>query len=124
MKLPFERRNNPRVPVDLTCYQVGARGRRLPVGRCANISRGGALLLWYGDNGLPSIGDDLVLEVELPANRFGQKFLRLRVKVVRICATTRAAAEVAAVIENMMFRGGAAVAAPDWSDATLREALS
>ena len=124
MILPFERRNSPRVPVDLTCYKVGTKGARAPVGRCANISRSGMLVLWHGNDGLPSIGDDLVLEADLPANRFGQKILRLRVRVVRICATTRAAAEVAAVVESMMFRGGAAKMPREWTDARLKEALS
>ena len=53
-----------------------------------NISRSGLLIVWQSDNGsipLPSVGQIVTVEVELPANHgFGQKCIHCQGTVTRV----------------------------------------
>ncbi len=73
-----------------------------------NISRSGALIAWCGDGvalPLPSIGQILTLEVELPANHgFGQKCIHCQGTVTRISPAEAGAAQVALRVNYMDFR--------------------
>ena len=58
-----------------------------------NISRSGVLIAWRGEGcalPLPSTGQILTIEVELPANHgFGQKCIHCQGTVIRVVQPTR-----------------------------------
>jgi hypothetical protein len=73
-----------------------------------NISRSGVLIAWCGDGvalPLPSMGQILTLEIELPANHgFGQKCIHCQGTVVRATASENGKAVVALRVNYMDFR--------------------
>jgi hypothetical protein len=73
-----------------------------------NISRSGVLISWCGDGAalpLPSMGQILTLEVELPANHgFGQKCIHCQGTVNRVSPSEGGGATVALRVNYMDFR--------------------
>jgi len=73
-----------------------------------NISRSGLLVAWRGENGalpVPSIGQIVTVEIELPANHgFGQKCIHCQGTVTRITTAQREYPSVALRVNYMDFR--------------------
>lgn len=74
-----------------------------------NLSRSGVLIAWRAETGerLPTVGDVMKIDLELPANSFGNKFLRCRGAVVRVSKSGYGWPEVALSITQMDFQDGA-----------------
>jgi hypothetical protein len=72
-----------------------------------NISRSGLLVLWRGNGAplpLPSVGQILTVEIELPANHgFGQKCIHCQGTVMRVMADAESP-KVALQVNYMDFR--------------------
>jgi len=73
-----------------------------------NISRSGLLVVWSSENSalpLPSIGQIVTVEVELPANHgFGQKCIHCQGSVTRISMADPENPRVALQVNYMDFR--------------------
>jgi len=73
-----------------------------------NISRSGLLVAWHGDAAsvpLPSIGQILTVEVELPANHgFGKKCIHCQGVVSRISENGSDGPRIALSVNYMDFR--------------------
>jgi hypothetical protein len=73
-----------------------------------NISRSGLLVTWRTEAAvlpLPSIGQIITIEVELPANHgFGQKCIHCQGSVTRIAANDPESPRVALQVNYMDFR--------------------
>ncbi len=73
-----------------------------------NISRSGLLVVWRSDGAplpLPSIGQIITVEIELPANHcFGQKCIHCQGSVTRISVTDPEMPRVALQVNYMDFR--------------------
>ncbi len=73
-----------------------------------NISRSGLLIGWRGDGAplpLPSVGQIVTVEIELPANHgFGQKCIHCQGTVVRVAQTEADYPRVALQVNYMDFR--------------------
>jgi len=103
----INRRESPRLEIKLRCHVTSpalwARGEMTT----ENISRSGVLVLWRGDGTplpLPSIGQILTVEIELPANHgFGQKCIHCQGTVIRI-ATEGDIPTIALQVNYMDFR--------------------
>lgn len=84
----INRRESPRIDIKLRCHVTSpalwTRGAMFT----ENISRSGLLVAWRGEGApipLPSIGQIITVEVELPANHgFGQKCIHCQGVVARI----------------------------------------
>ncbi len=105
----MDRRADPRIDVTLRCHALFAGSKsRIYVGLTQNISRSGLLLTWdenLAASTLPSLGDPLTVEIELPANRsFGSRCMRCEAVVTRVEAAPGAPRTVALRIEQMAFR--------------------
>lgn len=95
----------------LPCHQLpGNTHARRPVGATVNLSRSGVLIAWQAETAerIPTVGDVLKIDVELPANSFGNKFLRCRGTVVRVSKSACGWPEVALSVTQMDFQDGAA----------------
>src|ERR1051325_6813414 len=84
----INRRESPRIEIKLRCHVTSpALWMRNPM-YTENISRSGLLVAWRGEGSalpLPSVGQILTIEVELPANHgFGQKCIHCQGTVSRI----------------------------------------
>jgi c-di-GMP-binding flagellar brake protein YcgR len=103
----INRRESPRIEIKLRCHVTSpalwARGNMTT----ENISRGGLLMLWRGNGAplpLPSIGQILTVEIELPANHgFGQKCIHCQGSVIRVMADPEIP-KVALHVNYMDFR--------------------
>jgi hypothetical protein len=73
-----------------------------------NMSRSGLLIAWRGEEAplsLPSVGQILTVEVELPANHgFGQKCIHCQGTVVRVAPQEKDCPRVALQVNYMDFR--------------------
>ena len=73
-----------------------------------NISRSGVLLAWQGGEEalpVPSVGQILTIELELPANHgFGQKCIHCQGTVLRVSDSGRGYPRVALRVNYMDFR--------------------
>jgi hypothetical protein len=72
-----------------------------------NISRGGVLIGWCGEPSLPlpSLGQIVTVEIELPANHgFGQKCIHCQGTVIRVAQPQQAGASLALRVNYMDFR--------------------
>ena len=84
----INRRESPRIDIKLRCH-VTSPALWTGSAMCTeNISRSGLLIVWQSDNGsipLPSVGQIVTVEVELPANHgFGQKCIHCQGTVTRV----------------------------------------
>jgi PilZ domain-containing protein len=85
----MEKRNRDRLVMHSFCRVAPSRNRRRGAWkRIENISGAGMLMEWSRsdqEEPLPRIGDDFIVEMELPAHPvFGQRSLHFRAKVVRV----------------------------------------
>jgi hypothetical protein len=73
-----------------------------------NISRSGVLIAWRGDDAqlpVPSVGQIVTVEIELPANHgFGQKCIHCQGSVMRIASSTDNFPLIALRVNYMDFR--------------------
>jgi hypothetical protein len=73
-----------------------------------NISRGGVLVAWQGENGPlepPEPGQIIALDIELPANHgFGQKCIHCEGTVSRVSTPEGGFPRVALTVDYMDFR--------------------
>lgn len=105
----MERRGRQRFRIELPCYVVGRESRaHKPVGRTSDISRSGVLIVWDKYDSLteiPSLGAVLKLDLELPPNSFGRRYLHCRGRVVRVQAAQGQYPQIAVSINQIEFRG-------------------
>jgi hypothetical protein len=89
----MNRRSSTRVAVRLTCRVVWLQGGEPAAMFTENISRDGMLLRWEDSCGrLPSLGEMLIVEVELPEREgFERRCIRCQTTVARIHAEPDAA---------------------------------
>jgi len=102
------------VAVRLVCHIVWPRGGQRSATLTENISRDGMLLRWEESCGrLPSVGDMLIVEVELPEqDGFERRCIRCQTTVARLHAETGATFTwVGLQIHAMDFRVAQAVSA-------------
>jgi c-di-GMP-binding flagellar brake protein YcgR len=102
----INRRESPRIEIKLRCHVTSpalwARGDMTT----ENISRSGLLMVWRGTGTLPlpSLGQILTVEVELPANHgFGQKCIHCQGSVIRVSPDAENP-QVALQVNYMDFR--------------------
>jgi hypothetical protein len=72
-----------------------------------NISRSGLLIAWQGESTLPlpSVGQIVTVEIELPANHgFGQKCIHCQGSVARVSNNGDESARIALRVNYMDFR--------------------
>lgn len=88
----MNRRGSTRVAVRLACHVVWLEGGEPSAMLTENISRDGMLLRWEDSSGrLPSVGQMLIVEVELPAQEgFEQRCIRCQTTVARVHAESGA----------------------------------
>jgi hypothetical protein len=104
----INRRESPRIEIKLRCHVTSpalwTRGAMFT----ENISRSGLLVAWRGEGApipLPSIGQILTVEVELPANHgFGQKCIHCQGVVSRITDGDHDYPRIALSVNYMDFR--------------------
>jgi hypothetical protein len=101
---PAERRAHERVRLELTCYEAG-KVSELVMGRTLNVSRNGALLLWNApaDVQVPTPGDPLNVDLELPPGARTERCIRCRGQVVRVFIPENQPPRVAVAIVQMAF---------------------
>jgi hypothetical protein len=84
----INRRESPRIEVKLRCHVASPALWVRSAMITENISRSGLLIAWRGEGSalpLPSVGQIITIEVELPANHgFGQKCIHCQGAVTRI----------------------------------------
>src|SRR5947209_16737724 len=84
----INRRESPRIEVKLRCHVTSPALWMRSAMYTENISRSGLMVAWRGEGSalpLPSVGQILTVEVELPANHgFGQKCIHCQGSVTRI----------------------------------------
>ncbi len=105
----MERRRVPRLEINLSCRVSSPRLAGAPLsGVTENMSRGDIVVLVAGDAGacdLLSMGDPVMVEIDLPANHaFGRKCMQCQSTVVRAGRTEDGAARLAMRIHKMRFQ--------------------
>ena len=104
----INRRESPRIEIQLRCH-VTSPALWLHNDLCTeNISRSGLLVAWRGGGEtqpMPSLGQILTLELELPANHgFGQKCIHCQGTVLRVLDSGQGYPQVALRVNYMDFR--------------------
>jgi c-di-GMP-binding flagellar brake protein YcgR len=103
----INRRSSTRVAVRLACHVVWLQGGEPSAMITENISRDGMLLRWEDSGGrLPSAGEMLIVEVELPEREgFERRCIRCQTTVARVHVDPDAAVTwVGLRIHAMEFR--------------------
>jgi hypothetical protein len=95
--------------INLPCRVSSPRiGSEVLTGVTENMSRGDALILLNGEHALselPSVGDALIVEIELPANHtFGRKCMQCQTSVVRVSKSKTREPRLALRIHKMRFQ--------------------
>ena len=101
------RRESPRIEIKLRCHITSPAVWLQSDVYTENISRGGVLIGWSGgqDLRLPSIGQIVTVEIELPANHgFGQKCIHCQGAVIRLAQPQADCAQIALCVNYMDFR--------------------
>jgi c-di-GMP-binding flagellar brake protein YcgR len=101
------RRESPRIDIKLRCHITAPALWAQSDVYTENISRGGILIGWRGEAGsrLPSLGQIVTVEIELPANHgFGQKCIHCQGTVIRLAQPRQDEARVALRVNYMDFR--------------------
>ena len=104
----INRRESPRIAIKLRCHVSSpallARGAMYT----ENISRSGVLIAWRGEDAdlpVPSMGQIVTVEIELPANHgFGQKCIHCQGAVMRIASSAENFPLIALRVNYMDFR--------------------
>ncbi len=104
----MNRRENPRMEIELRCHVtaplLGQRGAM----RTENLSRSGVLIAWADEGGAtppPAVGQVLTVEIELPASHgFGPKCIHCQGTVARVTERDGDCPRVALRVNYMDFR--------------------
>lgn len=104
----INRRESPRIDIKLPCHVTSPALWARSSMHTENISRSGVLIAWKGVEAglpLPSIGQIITVEVELPANHgFGQKCIHCQGTVVRVSTSGQEHPYIALRVNYMDFR--------------------
>jgi len=104
----INRRESPRIEIQLRCHVTSPALWLRSALYTENISRSGVLVAWHGAGEtlpVPSLGQILTLELELPANHgFGQKCIHCQGTVLRVTDSGRGYPLVALRVNYMDFR--------------------
>jgi len=104
----INRRESPRIEIKLRCHVTSPALWTASAMFTENISRSGLLIVWRGEQAplpLPSIGQIVTVEVELPANHgFGQKCIHCQGTVIRVWQPEADHPRVALHVNYMDFR--------------------
>ena len=104
----INRRESPRIDIKLRCHVTSPAVWAQPAMHTENISRSGVLIAWRGANTgipLPSMGQIITVEIELPANHgFGQKCIHCQGSVVRGANSGDEFTRIALRVNYMDFR--------------------
>src|SRR5690349_22764268 len=104
----INRRESPRIEIKLRCHVTSPALWLRSAMSTENISRSGLLVAWRSDGAalpLPSIGQIVTVEVELPANHgFGQKCIHCQGSVIRIANCSEGFPMIALRVNYMDFR--------------------
>lgn len=104
----INRRESPRIEIKLWCHVSSPALWARSAMYTENISRGGMLVAWRGENGPlppPALGQIVTVEVELPANHgFEQKCMHIQGTVMRVTETDQGYSCVALRVNYMDFR--------------------
>jgi hypothetical protein len=103
----FNRRQSPRIEIKLRCHITSPAFWAESEMYTENISRSGILVAWRGAEAaiqVPSIGQIVTVEIELPSNHgFGQKCIHCQGAVMRILSDSEFP-RVALSVNYMDFR--------------------
>jgi hypothetical protein len=104
----INRRESPRIEIRLRCHVSSPALWLQSAMHTENISRSGVLIAWRGADAeipVPSIGQIVTVEIELPANHgFGQKCIHCQGAVMRITNSDERFPLVALRVNYMDFR--------------------
>jgi c-di-GMP-binding flagellar brake protein YcgR len=104
----INRRESPRIEIKLRCHVTSPALWAQNVMHTENISRSGVLIAWRGGDTvlpLPSMGQIITVEIELPANHgFGQKCIHCQGSVVRSANSGDEFPRIALRVNYMDFR--------------------
>jgi hypothetical protein len=104
----INRRESPRIAIKLRCHVSSPALWVNSAMYTENISRSGVLIAWRGVDGelpVPSMGQIVTVEIELPANHgFGQKCIHCQGAVMRISTSAENFPFIALRVNYMDFR--------------------
>jgi hypothetical protein len=104
----INRRESPRIDIKLRCHVTSPALWVRSDMFTENISRSGLLIVWRGEGAavpVPSVGQIVTVEVELPANHgFGQKCIHCQGTVTRVSQPQEDFPRVALHVNYMDFR--------------------
>lgn len=104
----INRRENSRIEIKLRCHVSSPALWMQSALYTENISRSGVLIAWRGVDGelpIPSSGQIVTIEIELPANHgFGQKCIHCQGTVMRISNSVENFPLIALRVNYMDFR--------------------
>lgn len=104
----INRRESPRIDIKLRCHVTSPALWAQSTMNTENISRSGVLIAWRGADSalpLPSLGQIITVEIELPANHgFGQKCIHCQGTVVRVMNMGSESPSIALRVNYMDFR--------------------
>jgi hypothetical protein len=104
----INRRESSRIAINLRCHVSSPALWIKSAMYTENISRSGVLIAWRGDDAqlpVPSVGQIVTVEIELPANHgFGQKCIHCQGSVMRIASSTDNFPLIALRVNYMDFR--------------------
>jgi len=104
----INRRESPRIEIKLRCHVTSPALWQRSAISTENISRSGVLLAWRAEGAalpVPTVGQIVTVEVELPANHgFGQKCIHCQGTVIRVSQSEPECPRVALQVNYMDFR--------------------
>ena len=104
----INRRESPRIDIKLRCHVTSPALWAQSAMYTENISRSGVLVAWRGAEAslpVPSIGQIITVEIELPANHgFGQKCIHCQGTVIRLVNSGEEFPRIALRVNYMDFR--------------------
>ncbi len=105
----INRRESPRIDIKLRCHVTSPALWMRSAMYTENISRGGILVAWRGEDAapvrVPVVGQVVTVEIELPANHgFGQKCIHCQGTVTRTSSADGGYPCVALQVNYMDFR--------------------
>src|ERR1017187_7657898 len=104
----INRRESPLIAIKLRCHVSSPALWIKSAMYTENLSRSGVLIAWRGDDAelpVPSMGQIVTVEIELPANHgFGQKCIHCQGAVMRIASSAESFPLIALRVNYMDFR--------------------
>jgi PilZ domain len=104
----INRRESPRIAIKLRCHVSSPALLASGAMYTENISRSGVLIAWRGEDAdlpVPSMGQIVTVEIELPANHgFGQKCIHCQGSVMRMTSSAENFPLIALRVNYMDFR--------------------